>query len=138
MASVNKVILVGNLGKDPVSRFLPSGVQVVSFSVATSDKWTDKAGEKQEHTEWSRCSTFGKLAEVCEKYLKKGSQVFLEGKLHTTKYQKDGQDRYSTEIRVERVQFLGGAQPKDHAEPAARPAASKTGGADQMDDSIPF
>ena len=98
MASVNKVIVVGNLGKDPETRFLPDGKAVCNFSVATTDRWTDKAsGEKKEATEWHRISSFGRIAEICGEYLKKGSAVYIEGKIRTRKWQdKDGQDRYST------------------------------------------
>ena len=147
MASVNKVILVGHLGADPESRFLPSGTAVVNFTVATTEKWKGEDGEKKEKTEWSRCSAFGKTAEACAEYLHKGSQVYIEGKLDTRKYQKDGVDHYATQIRVDRVQFLS---PKGEAKPAAggdyatasgssrKPAAAKGGGIDQMDDDIPF
>ena len=111
MASVNKVILVGNLGKDPESRYLPDGGAVCNFSIATTDKWKDKGGEQQERTEWHRISTFSKLAEICGEYLKKGSQVYIEGRLQTRKWQdKEGKDRYSTEIVADRVQFIGGGQ----------------------------
>ena len=145
--SVNRVILVGHLGADPESRFLPSGTAVVNFTVATSEKWNDKeSGEKKEKTEWSRCSAFGATAEACAKYLKKGSQVYIEGKLDTRKYQKDGVDHYATQIRVDRVQFLS---PKGEAKPAAggdyaaasgssRKPAARDGGVGQMDDDIPF
>jgi len=100
MASVNKVILIGNLGKDPETRYLPSGEAVTSFSIATSETWKDKtSGEKKEATEWHRISAFGKLAEICGEYLRKGSQVYIEGALRTRKWQdKEGQDRYTTEI----------------------------------------
>ena len=109
MASVNKVIVVGNLGKDPETRFMPDGKAVCSFSVATTDKWTDKAtNEKKEATEWHRISSFGRLAEICGEYLKKGSQVYIEGKLRTRKWQdKEGQDRYTTEIIADAMQMLG-------------------------------
>ena len=108
MASVNKVILVGNLGRDPESRFLPDGGAVCNFSIATTDKWKDKSGEQQERTEWHRIATFNKLAEICGEYLKKGSQVYIEGRLQTRKWQdKDGQERYTTEIVADRMQMLG-------------------------------
>ena len=109
MASVNKVIVVGNLGADPETRFLPSGEAVTNIRVATTDKWKDKAsGEMKEATEWHRISFFGRLAEVAGEYLKKGSQVYVEGSLRTRKWQdKDGQDRYSTDIRGEVMQMLG-------------------------------
>ena len=153
MASVNKVILVGNLGKDPESRYLPDGGAVCNFSIATTDKWKDKAGETQERTEWHRVSTFSKLAEICGEYLKKGSQVYIDGRLQTRKWQdKEGKDRYTTEIVADRMQMLGSrgggsesmGQPRSAPAPAeggaAKPAAKKGGGAsfDDMDDDIPF
>jgi single-strand DNA-binding protein len=150
MASVNKVILVGNLGKDPESRYLPDGGAVCNFSVATTDKWKDKSGEQQERTEWHRVSTFSKLAEICGEYLKKGSQVYVEGRLQTRKWQdKEGKDRYTTEIVADRMQMLGsraGGSESMAREPKAapgggdKPAAKKGGGAsfDDMDDDIPF
>ena len=109
MASVNKVILVGNLGADPEVRYLPSGEAVANVSLATTDTWKDKAGVKQERTEWHRVSFFGKTAEVAGEYLKKGSQLYVEGRLQTRKWQdKNGQDRYTTEIVADRMQMLGG------------------------------
>src|SRR5215217_4913781 len=109
MASVNKVILIGNLGKDPETRYLPSGDAVTNISVATTDTWKDKSGEKQEHTEWHRVAFFGKTAEIAGEYLKKGSPVYVEGRIRTRKWQdKEGQDRYSTEIVADRMQLLGG------------------------------
>ena len=153
MASVNKVIIVGNLGKDPESRYLPDGGAVCNFSVATTDKWKDKSGEQQERTEWHRVSTFSKLAEICGEYLKKGSQVYIEGRLQTRKWQdKEGHDRYTTEIVADRMQMLGsrgGGSETMAREPKAaaagsgdgsKPVAKKGGGAsfDDMDDDIPF
>ena len=109
MASVNKVILVGNLGRDPEMRYMPSGDALVSFSVATTDSWKDKNGQKQERTEWHRISMFGKLAEIAGEYLKKGSSVYLEGRLQTRKWQdKDGNERQTTEVVADRMQMLGG------------------------------
>lgn len=111
MASVNKVILVGNLGADPEMRYLPSGEAVANLRVATTDTWKDKEGNKQESTEWHRIAFFGRQAEVCGQYLKKGSQIYVEGSIRTRKWQdKDGQDKYSTEIRGDRMQMLGGRQ----------------------------
>jgi single-strand DNA-binding protein len=154
MASVNKVILIGNLGADPETRYLPSGDAVANIRVATSEKWKDKSGEQQEHTEWHRIAFFGKLAEIAGEYLKKGSPVYIEGRIRTRKWQdKEGQDKYSTEIVADRMQMLGGrgggsggSEPMKR-EPAAAEAggggkpqqAKKGGGAfDQMDDDIPF
>ncbi len=150
MASVNKVIVVGNLGKDPETRFLPDGKAVCNFSVATTDTWKDKAtGEKKEATEWHRISSFGRLAEICGEYLKKGSQVYVEGKLRTRKWQdKEGQDRYTTEIVADAMQMLGsrsgmgGGEPREAREPAgageSRPAKKPAGQFQDMDDDIPF
>ncbi len=150
MASVNKAIIVGNLGRDPEMRYLPNGDAVANFSVATTDTWKDKAtGEKQEATEWHRVSFFGKLAEVCGQYLKKGSQVYVEGSIRTRKWQdKEGQDRYTTEIRGDRMQMLGGRQSGDSAPsgPASAPASNApattrsvpAGSFDDFEDDIPF
>src|SRR5262245_59020805 len=157
MASVNKVIIVGDLGADPETRYLPSGEAVTNIRVATTDKWKDKAsGEMKEATEWHRISFFGRLAEISGEYLKKGSQVYVEGSLRTRKWQdKDGQDRYSTEIRGDTMQMLGrregGGEPRaesgemrgeraERAAPAAKPAAAKkpAGKFDDMEDDIPF
>jgi len=98
MAGVNKTIIIGRLGKDPELKYTQDGVPVANFSVATSETWKDKEGKKQESTEWHRIVAWRKLAEICGKYLHKGSQVYLEGKLQTRKYEKDGQDHYTTEI----------------------------------------
>ncbi|HMM55134.1 MAG TPA: single-stranded DNA-binding protein [Candidatus Desulfobacillus sp.] len=147
MASVNKVILIGNLGADPETRYLPSGEAVANLRVATTDTWKDKDGNRQEATEWHRVSFFGRQAEVCGQYLKKGSQVYIEGSIRTRKWQdKEGQDRYTTEIRGDRMQMLGrregmGEAPPREAAPAPaeggrKPAAS--GGFGGMDDDIPF
>jgi single-strand DNA-binding protein len=110
MASVNKVILVGNLGADPEARYLPSGDAVANIRLATTDRYKDKAsGEMKESTEWHRVSFFGRLAEVVSEYLKKGSSIYLEGRIRTRKWQaQDGTDRYSTEIVAEQMQMLGG------------------------------
>jgi single-strand DNA-binding protein len=154
MASVNKVIIVGNLGADPETRYLPSGDAVCNIRVATTDKWKDKAsGDMKEQTEWHRISFFGRLAEIAGEYLKKGSQVYVEGSLRTRKYQaQDGTDRFATDIRGDVMQMLGGRQggggggmsappdmrePMPSSAPAGRPAAKK-GGIDDLDDDIPF
>jgi len=111
MASVNKVILVGNLGRDPEVRYMPEGGAIANVSVATTDTWKDKSGEKQERTEWHRVAFFGKLAEIAGEYLKKGSQIYVEGRLQTRKWQdKEGQERYTTEIVADRMQMLGSRQ----------------------------
>jgi single-strand DNA-binding protein len=153
MASVNKVILVGNLGRDPEVRYLPDGGAVTNVSVATTDTWKDKSGEKQERTEWHRIAFFGKLAEIAGEYLKKGSQVYVEGSLRTRKWQdKEGKERYTTEIIADRMQMLGsrgGGSEAMAREPKAaaaesggggdKPAAKKGGASfDDMDDDIPF
>jgi single-strand DNA-binding protein len=152
MASVNKVILIGNLGADPETRYLPSGDAVTNIRIATSEKWKDKSGDQQEHTEWHRIAFFGKLAEIAGEYLKKGSPVYVEGRIRTRKWQdkESGQDRYSTEIVADRMQLLGargaagGAEPMTR-EPAAaaaggdsKPQQKKGGAFDTMDDDIPF
>jgi single-strand DNA-binding protein len=153
MASVNKVILVGNLGADPETKYLPSGDAVTNIRIATTDRWKDKAsGEMKEATEWHRIAFFGRLAEIAGQYLKKGSQVYVEGSLRTRKWQdKEGQDRYSTEIRADSMQMLGAragsGEPRPEgarasAEPkaaAAATAAKKPAGKfDDMEDDIPF
>lgn len=149
MASINKVILIGNLGRDPETRFLPSGSAVANISVATTDTWKDKtSGEKKEATEWHRVVFFGRLAEIVGEYLKKGSQVYVEGRLQTRKYEKDGQDHYSTEIIADTMKMLGsrsgmgGGEPRETREPSAagesRPAKKPAGQLQDMDDDIPF
>src|SRR6185436_7581239 len=154
MASVNKVIVVGNLGRDPETRYMPDGGAITNVSIATTDSWKDKNGDKQEKTEWHRVAFFGKLAEISGEYLKKGSQVYIEGRLQTRKWQdKEGHDRYTTEIVADRMQMLGsragGSDSMSRGEPRAaaaapagggKPAAKKGGGAsfDDMDDDIPF
>jgi single-strand DNA-binding protein len=155
MASVNKVIVVGNLGADPETRYLPSGEAVTNIRVATTDRWKDKtSGEMKEATEWHRIAFFGRLAEIAGEYLKKGSQVYVEGSLRTRKWQdKEGHDRYSTEIRGDVMQMLGSragsGEPRtapagadateSRSEPASRPAAKKPAGKfDDMADDIPF
>jgi single-strand DNA-binding protein len=164
MASVNKVIIVGNLGRDPETRYMPSGDALTSITVATTDSWKDKTtGEKKEQTEWHRISFFGKLAEIAGQYLKKGSQVYIEGSLRTRKYtDKDGVEKYSTEIKAETMQMLGSRQGMgggagmddgggySSAPPArqnagagasagsSRPAARPAPNFSDMDDDIPF
>jgi single-strand DNA-binding protein len=154
MASVNKVILIGNLGRDPEVRYMPSGDAVANITIATTETWKDKGGEKQEQTEWHRVAMFGKTAEIAGEYLKKGSQVYIEGKLQTRKWtDKEGQERYTTEIRADRMQMLGSrsggsermAPPDDDtpsrsaAAPAKKAAgAGKGGNFDDLEDDIPF
>ena len=150
MASVNKVILIGNLGADPEMRYLPSGEAVTNLRIATTDTWKDRDGNKQEATEWHRVSFFGKTAEVCGQYLKKGSAVYVEGSIRTRKWQdQSGQDRYSTEVRGDRMQMLGGrsgggSSSADYDSGMVSPAqrdnsAASTGGFSGMpEDDIPF
>ena len=124
MAGINKVILIGNLGKDPELRFTPGGQAVVNFTLATKRSWMDKEGQRQEKTEWHRIVVWGKLAELCSNYLSKGRQAYLEGELQTREWQdKDGNKRYTTEIVANQVQFLGSRT--DGATSA--PSAVKTG-----------
>lgn len=151
---INKVILVGNLGKDPEVRYSPSGQAVANATLATSESWKDKtSGEKQERTEWHRVVFFGRLAEIAGEYLKKGAQIYVEGRLQTRKWQdKEGHDRYTTEIVAAEMQMLGSRSgagvPNDNAafnqdqpfsDAAASPkagATAKAGG--DFDDDIPF
>jgi single-strand DNA-binding protein len=162
---INKVILIGNLGADPETRAMPSGTTVANLRIATSESWRDKqTGEQQERTEWHRVALFGRLAEIAGEYLKKGSQVYIEGSLRTRKWQdKQGNDRYSTEIVGNELQMLGGrggsgAGAGAGAEGSARPAGaaaaahayaeesggggggggSKGGSGEEFDDDIPF
>jgi single-strand DNA-binding protein len=119
MAGVNKVILVGKLGKDPEVKYTPSGVTVAQFSIATSDEWKDKeTGEKQERTEWHRIVAWRRLAEICGEYLRKGSQVYIEGKIQTRQWEdRDGNKRYTTEIVAQNMQMLSSANKSARAEP---------------------
>jgi single-strand DNA-binding protein len=113
MSGVNKVILIGRLGQDPEVRYTPSGQAVANFSMATSENWTGKDGQKQERTEWHRIVVWGRLAELCKDYLRKGRQVYIDGKLQTRNWDdKDGKKRYTTEIVANTVQFLGSAPDK--------------------------
>lgn len=155
---VNKVILIGNLGRDPEVRYMPSGGAVANFSIATSDTWKDKqTGEQQERTEWHNLVFYGRLAEIAGEYLKKGSKIFVEGRLQTRKWQdkNTGQDRYSTEIVVSDMQMLdgrGAGAGGDFGEPpmsgprsgersndrASRSSSPATTGSDELEDDIPF
>ena len=159
MASVNKCIFIGNLGRDPEIRYMPSGDAMANFSIACTENFKGKSGEKQERTEWVRIVMFGKQAEIAGEYLKKGSSVFIEGRLQTRKWQnKEGQDQYTTEIVAERMQMLGGRsggsssydtpdqdggasyappQREQNSAPASRPAPSANP-IDDIDDDIPF
>jgi single-strand DNA-binding protein len=159
---VNKVILVGNLGADPETRAMPSGTTVANIRIATSESWKDKqTGEQQERTEWHRVALFGRLGEIAAEYLRKGSQVYIEGSLRTRKWQdKEGKDRYSTEIVANDMQMLGsrgggggsegasrgggrdsgGAPPRDQSDygESTGAQAGPSGGKDDFDDDIPF
>lgn len=143
MASVNKAIILGHVGKDPEIRYLPNGDAGANFSIATSEKWKDKStGELVEQTEWHRCNAFGKLAEIIEKWVTKGMLVYVEGAIKTRKWtDKDGVERYTTEIRLDKLQMCGGkSDPEPRREPAReqRPAPSKAASFDDLDDDIPF
>jgi single-strand DNA-binding protein len=156
MASVNKVILVGNLGADPETRYMPNGDPITNIRLATTFRWKDKqSGENKEETEWHRVVFRARLAEIAGEYLKKGSPVYVEGRIRTRKWQdKDGQDRYTTEIMADNMQLLGSrggaGEPRPEREPAetvssatngaAKPAGKKApaGGLGEMEDDIPF
>lgn len=141
MASINKVILVARLGKDPEIRSMPNGKSVANFSVATSRQWKNQNGEKQEETEWSNIITYNKLADIIGKYLRKGSQVYLEGRLQTRRWQdKEGKDRYTTEIICNEMQMLDGKKDGggSSAAPVNQPTAGGGGGSKDMDEDIPF
>jgi single-strand DNA-binding protein len=144
---INKVILVGHLGRDPEVRYAPSGQAIANVTIATSEQWKDKnTGEKQERTEWHRVVFFSRLAEIVGEYLKKGSQVYVEGRLQTRKWQdKDGNDRYTTEIVANDMQMLGGrggsggsSSEEYNQEPSAAPQPAATGAGGDFDDDIPF
>jgi single-strand DNA-binding protein len=145
MAGVNKVILVGNLGQDPEIRYMADGTAVTNFSLATSETWKDKqTGEKKERTEWHRVVAWRQLGELCGKYLAKGRQVYIEGKLQTRSWEKDGVTRYTTEIVASEVQFIGGN--RDESAGRGRPAGNQAVDrgypeppiADMPQDDIPF
>jgi single-strand DNA-binding protein len=158
MASVNKVILVGNLGRDPETRYTTGGDAVTNIRLATTDTWKDKNGEKQEKTEWHSIVFYGRQAEIAAEYLKKGRQIYVEGRLQTRKWQdKEGQDRYTTEIVADRMQMLGNREgagggssepPAERERERAGAGAPAGGGAprsapskknvDDFDDDIPF
>ncbi|MCA3250496.1 MAG: single-stranded DNA-binding protein [Pseudomonadota bacterium] len=161
MASVNKVILIGNLGRDPEVRYAPSGAAICNVTIATSRQWKDKtSGERQEETEWHRVVFYDRLAEIAGEYLKKGRPVYVEGRLKTRKWtDKDGVEKYTTEVIADQMQLLGGREggagggggmddgggaaaprqaPAARPAPAGKPAAKPAGGFDDMDDDIPF
>lgn len=141
MSSVNMVILVGHLGKDPEVRYTAGGDAITTLSLATTETWKDKAGAKQEKTEWTRCVFFGKGGEVIAEHARKGSLLFVEGKLSTRKWtDKQEQTRYSTEVIGGRFQFLGGGKREpEREEPASAPTKQRDpGGFDEMGDDIPF
>jgi len=146
---INKVIIVGNLGNDPETRYMPSGSAVTNLTVATNESWKDKAtGEQKDRTEWHKVAMFNRLAEVAAEYLRKGSQVYIEGKLRTRKWQdKSGQDRWTTEIVADEMQMLGGrggagggggSAPMSSGQDSSAPSAPPQAGPDDFDDDIPF
>ena len=135
MAGVNKVILIGNLGRDPEISYTSAGLAVARFSIATSETWKDKStGDKKEKTEWHRVVAFGKLAEICGEYLIKGKQIFIEGRLQTSSWEKDGVTRYSTDIIASDMKMLGSKNDYVQEKPAEDPAMPEH----QTDDDIPF
>jgi single-strand DNA-binding protein len=145
---INKVIVVGNLGQDPDTRYMPSGSAVTNITVATNESWKDKqTGEQKDRTEWHKVVMFDRLAEISAEYLRKGSQVYIEGKLQTRKWQdKDGNDRYTTEIVAKEMQMLGGrggsgggAPARNDGPPSSPPSSPPPqGSSDEFDDDIPF
>ena len=144
---INKVIIVGNLGGDPETRYMPSGSAVTNLTVATNESWKDKAtGEQKDRTEWHKVAMFNRLAEIAAEYLRKGSQVYIEGKLRTRKWQdKNGQDRWTTEIVADEMQMLGsrggsggGSAPMDSASDSGASNRPPQPGPDDFDDDIPF
>lgn len=134
MSGINKVIVLGNVGKDPESRSFDSGDTVTNFSVATSEKWKDKTtGESKESTEWHRVSCFGKLSDIASKYVKKGDKIYVEGSLRTRKWtDASGVEKYSTEVKAEKIELLG---QKSNNQPQETPAPASLGA---MEDDIPF
>ena len=164
MSSINRATLIGRLGKDPEVRYMPGGEAIANITLATSENWKDKSGEKQERTEWHRVSMFGRLGEIAGEYLKKGSLVYIEGRIQTRKWQdKDGQDRYTTEIVANEMKMLGpkpgggsdtpyedsdrgekgGSTPRSTGQPMGSGSAAGTGAPkkaklDDFDDDIPF
>jgi len=142
---INKVILVGNLGRDPEIRYTPSGTAVANFSVATTERWKDKSsGEMQERTEWHRIVAWGRLGEICGEYLAKGRQVYIEGKLQTRQWEKDGVTRYTTEVVASEMKMLGaktqgdGYRPPDQSQAPEYSGPPLPGSGSKEDDDIPF
>ena len=142
---INKVIIVGNLGGDPETRYMPSGSAVTNITVATNESWKDKqTGEQKDRTEWHKVAMFNRLAEIAAEYLRKGSQVYIEGKLRTRKWQdKNGQDRWTTEIIADEMQMLGGrggggSAPMSSGQESGPPGTPPQAGPDDFDDDIPF
>lgn len=145
MASVNKVILIGNLGNDPEVKFTPSGTAVTNFSLATNEVWNNKEGNREERTEWHRIVCWARTAELCGEYLSKGRPVYLEGRLQTREWEdKEGKKRYTTEIVAQTVKFLGGRGEATQSQPKSQPKVAAAGGgaepaeAIKVDDDIPF
>ena len=139
MASVNKAILIGNLGRDPEVRYTPSGTAVANFSVATTENWTNKDGEKQSRTEWHRVVAWGRLGETCGEYLSKGSQVYIEGSIQTNEWEdKEGNKRQTTEIRAWRMQMLGSRGSADVPPEANQDREVEQAAKEPSDDDIPF
>lgn len=135
MPNYQKTTIIGHLGKDPEIRYLPSGESVANFSVAVTETWKSKDGDKKETTTWYRCSAFGKLADVCGQYLKKGNPVFCDGKMQSRKWEdKEGVERESWELRVEALQLLGGKPTEAKPREQSKPTKSEH----EMDDDIPF
>lgn len=141
MNGVNKAIIVGTVGKDPEVKYMPSGEAVVNISLATNEKWKDKqTGENKERTEWHRVTMYGRLAEVVGEYIRKGSQLYVEGKLQTRKWEKDGQTHYTTEIIAFQMQMLGGIRQHQEAgteAPAREPGSDDVFKDDNLDDAFP-
>ena len=141
---VNKVVLIGNLGNDPETKQTGSGTAVCNFSVATGEAWKDQSGQLQERTEWHRICAFGKLAEICGKYLRKGSKVYIEGSLRTSTYEKNGEKRYSTDIVANEMQMLDGKrddgfQPATGQKPKDKPYSEyNPRPSNDLDDDLPF
>jgi single-strand DNA-binding protein len=139
-SGINKAILIGTLGRDPETKITSNGKSICNFSIATNETWKDKSGVKQESTEWHNISAFDRLGEICGQYLKKGSQVYIEGKIQTRKYQaQDGSDRYSTSIVAREMRMLGGKGEQSSAPaPAPTPVSSGHQPGSEFDEDIPF